>query len=376
MNNNYNIALLGYDQCPACHEFGLMGISVNLATNKKYYYCDNCKQAHIISDDVFAQLLAFSRGVPQDETIIRAMWDYSINWYSKNVQINSKTNLMKTIDELGPKLFNELLSIFGNYNGKFISNIVNNSFDCYSISQIKSTKLSSSKGDKTKSIKNLEELILCDYRQSMLKIMNTNPDFFALHPIQINCIIDATNKKASILDLYGGDKYQSLPDEIIVIRLIHSLCLIYQFISNYKNQYPKYTKYEVKKKYEIDYYITANEVYISDDNGFRSFWRNDNLYAKVVIESFESILNLYSCLDSKGDYGISPSYAEIIKDFIKHEYYSLGIDIGLAIFLFKNQKYFKDYVITNENIKDFVNIIKKSKTALDLMDNLMNVYRF
>lgn len=404
-----DLLMMGIMKCPACGMFSLKYLAINTKTQEKYMHCHTCKTVIPISDENFNNVLIVGKEFPQDANFIDELFEEAYRWWDNNLpeSIKDHDELQKIADEYGEKLFHVLGSKYHNLNNRFLSNTINNAFDCYIENWInamkkaaeenntnsekknnkkkdtktnsknskpkkekKSTKNSSSK----KSVDGFEKIILSDYHQTVLKFMSVNPDFFAIHPIKYNCIVSPSEKSATFNDLYGGYTYTDIPDELMAVRLVHSLCMLYQFLLQYKNNYPDYDNYNINKKYKVDWFITSSEVHISSVKGFGLFGHDDNLYAKVIIDSFNSVLDLFSTLYRTYRYDKPLSYGKIIKDFIDNEYYLLGIDVGSAVFIFKNYKYFKEYIDINDDIEEFINIINNSKNIADLLNKMADAY--
>ena len=67
----------------------------------------------------------------------------------------------------------------------------------------------------------------------------------------------------------------------------------------------------------------------------------------------------------------------MIKDFVDNEYYKLGIDVGTAIFVFKNYNYFSKYIEMNDELLNFIHVVKNSKNIetliTDIFENAPNI---
>ena len=98
--------------------------------------------------------------------------------------------------------------------------------------------------------------------------------------------------------------------------------------------------------------------------------KNDDLHAKVLIESFNSVLNLFSLLEKVYKNNKLLPYGKMIKDFVDNKYYKLGIDVGTAIFVFKNYNYFSKYIEMNDELLNFIHVVKNSKNIETLITDI------
>ena len=325
-----DLLMMGVVQCTVCGLYSVKSLAINIQNQDKYMHCHSCNEVCPISDENFNNILIKANDFPQDETFINELFKKAYKWYHENLpdSIQNQNELQKIADEYGEKLYNIINSEYEDLNNIFLSNIVNGAFDFYIETWIaameelaeekennadksnnkeskedtnnknKKTKKSCNKQDKQESENkqkkhkhfDIEKIILSDYYQTNLKFMEEEPSYIGIYPLEFHCTIAPNENSADYYDNF------IVSPEVESYKYIHSLCMLYQYLEQYKNLYPNYTKYKIEKKYKISYSITANEVNIISERGFGLFGlgKNDDLHAKVLIESFNSVLNLFS----------------------------------------------------------------------------------
>lgn len=411
-----DLLIMGVMKCPACGLFSLKSLAINTQTQNKYMHCHSCNKVCPITDENFNNVLIVAKDFPQDENFINHLFEKAYKWFDDNLpdSIKNHNELQKIADEYGEKLYNIIKSEYPDLNNRFLSNTVNFAFDCYIEDWIaamkkvaeekennvvksnnrelkenadkkhKKTKMKNTHNKKDKQeLENkqgknmhfdIEKIILSDYFQTNLKLMEEDPSYLT-HPFEFHCIIAPNENRATFYDEYI-DNFNVSP-KIESYKYIHRLCMLYQYLEQYKKLYPDYITYRIDKKYKISYSITANEVNIISEKGFGLFGlgKNDDLYAKVLIESFNSALNLFYSFERAYKYNKPLPYGKMIKDFVDNEYYKLGIDFGLAIFVFKNYKYFSKYIEMNDELLNFIHVVKESKNIETLINIIETNYK-
>ena len=107
-------------------------------------------------------------------------------------------------------------------------------------------------------------------------------------------------------------------------------------------------------KHIVTFDVLSNNVDVKISN---SFFTDEE--TKVIIKSiaFKNILKIFTKDNIEKHKEEDRFYADLISEFIEKEYYKYGPDLGTAIYIYENKKYFKEYIYGEKEAKNFLNFI-------------------
>lgn len=165
MNYNFDgndieeLSLLGVDKCPECKIYCLRSLSINKVTKEKYIHCFNCNLALLIPDELFNELLLFSKSVPQDAELINEVYKEAYEWYVFNIadEISTSADLTKVEKKSKQKLFNILSYKYKDIDAKYIEHNVVIAFECFTETWNKTYPAGNEEQTKSKSKNELKD---------------------------------------------------------------------------------------------------------------------------------------------------------------------------------------------------------------------------
>lgn len=204
----------------------------------------------------------------------------------------------------------------------------------------------------------LEKIMKTNYQNTIENILEEEPKLFDKMELNFEIVVSEDKENNAIIRDYNN-QFKNISEELFSIKIVNSICQLFKFIEKYKTEWPDYDEYYISKTHKVEFGINMDEVCI--DKISRSFFIDESEKAKIIIKSFENILNIFTEENIKKYKEQDKFHADLIKDFIENKYYEYGPDLGTAIFIYKNKEYFDKYIYEEIDYIKIINTIKKIK---------------
>ena len=379
--NIIKIAYIGITICDECKNHDIQSLCIDKTTTNKYLYCHKCKRFRKLEQYEFDSLLVYSKYVPQNEDVLIKIWaslmDINQKYTIEYINKNASKGYEQVRDELYQLVTYKSIELYDALPSRFLKNISEESVDCFTImlfnrieksekidkiNKIEKAKKSKKpikiKETQSSSRKKLENFMKTNYQNTIRNILEEEPKLFKKMELNFEIVVSEDNQNSAIIRDYNK-QFNNISEELFSIKIVNSICQLYKFVENYKMEWPDYNEYYIRKIHKVELGINTDEVSIDKISG--SFFIDESEKTKIIIKSFENILNIFTKENIKKYKEQDKFHANLIKDFIENRYYEYGPDLGTAIFIYKNKEYFDKYIYKEIDYIKIINTIKKIK---------------
>ena len=362
-NNIVTLAELGIMHCPKCNQFEYQSLDINFQTRQKYIVCYNCFEAKEISQEEFDKLIIYSKTVPQDREIIENVWKiyakinvkYTIDYINKNTLGSFEEKLEKICTYNLRKAKQEYKEL-NELNDLFLSVMMEESvkFFIQAIGIRMEIIEKEKEEEKYKNLDKINDFMKKYYQKTISNIIEKEPKLFDEMHLNFQSTVFENENTATIID--PDYIYKDISNELFSIKIVNSICHLYKYIEETKEGYNDLPDCYFDIKHIVTFAVLSNNVDVKISN---SFFTDEE--TKVIIKSiaFKNILKIFTKENIEKHKEEDRFYADLISEFIEKEYYKYGPDLGTAIYIYENKKYFKEYIYGEKEAKNFLNLVKK-----------------